>query len=292
MDTGPQLEAPQVLFPPGFALRLERLAGRARRAHGAGGLREGRGVAARGFEFAGYRAYRPGEDVRHLDWALLARLDRPFVREHARAAGERWRILLDTSGSMGLGAPGKLSAAAALALALAAVGAQRGVHSSLRAARAGSAPLALEFTRRADLPRWLAALGALRSERGARDDAWPGVARGRWERVFALGDLQGLDLRRLSGLRARGRRVVAVVLIAPHERALPPGDAARLVDREGQAELELALAPADRARWTAALSAHLESLRARARAGGIELLPLSSDAPFEEGVRALLEARG
>ena len=80
--------------------------------------------------------------------------------------------------------------------------------------------------------------------------------------MFALGDLQGLDLARLAGLRARGRRVVAVALIAPHERALPPGDAARLVDREGGAELELALAPADRARWAAALAGHLDVVRA------------------------------
>lgn len=288
MDTRPRLEQPEVRFPPGFARRLERLVQDERSARGVHDSRAGAHSQARGVEFAGFRAYRPGEDVRYLDWALLARLDRPFVREHARAAGERWRILLDCSGSMGLGDPGKLATAAALAVGLALAGARRGARTGLLAARAGAAPLTLEFERAADLARWIEALGALRSERGARDvQVWPSP-RGRCERIVVLSDLQGLDLPALARLRRRGRRVVAAALLAPHERALPGEHAARLVDRESGAELELALEPRDRARLGAALARHLDERRELARAAGIELLVLSTAAPFEDGVRALL----
>lgn len=289
MSSSPHLEHAHVRFPAGFARRLERLAAADLRARGERDSRAGRRSEARGVDFAGHRAYRPGEDVRHLDWALLARLDRPFVREHARAAGERWMILLDTSGSMGLGEPGKLSAAAALAVGLAVVGARRGARTGLIAARTGAAPLTLEFERAADLTRWIAALGALRAERGATGSPAWSAPRTRCERVVALSDLQGLDLRLVSRLRRPGRRVGAVAFLAPHERTLPPGDAARLVDRESGASLELALAPSDRARWVEALADHLEQRRAGARAAGVEWHALSSAAPFEDGVRALLD---
>ena len=291
MDTSPLCERPEVRFPDGFARRLERLSALDLDGRGDGEARAARRVEARGIEFAGHRAYRPGEDVRHLDWALLARLDRPFVREHAAAAGERWRVLLDCSGSMGLGEPGKLSAAACLAAGLALVGARRGARTGVRALAADGRPLALELARRADLGRLLAGLASLRSERGARTAWSAGALRGRCERVFVLTDLAGLDLERLAALRARGRRVVAAALVAPHERALPAGGAARLVDRESGETLDVALAPADRERWASTLAAHLEGLAARARAAGLQLVTLSSAAPFEDGVRALLGGR-
>lgn len=290
MDAGPLCESPGVSWPEGFARRLERLALSRASERGEGEARAARRVEARGLEFAGYRAYRAGEDVRHLDWALLARLDRPFVREHAAAAGERWSVHVDCSGSMGLGEPGKLSAAAALALGLAAAGLRRGARTSVRAARPDGTALAFELARRADLARCVAGVAGLRAERGARVPPFVDAPRGRCERVFVLGDLDGFDVARLRALRARGRRVVAGVVIAPHERALPPGESARLVDRESGASLDVALAPEDRARYAAALSAHLAELAARARGAGVALVPLSSAAPFEDGVRALFAA--
>ncbi len=52
-------------------------------------------------EFAEHRAYTPGDDLRKLDWKLIARRQRYYVREYIDETNLRATILLDTSGSMG-----------------------------------------------------------------------------------------------------------------------------------------------------------------------------------------------
>ena len=52
-------------------------------------------------EFAEHREYTPGDDLRNLDWKLIARRQRYYVREYVDETNLRATILLDTSGSMG-----------------------------------------------------------------------------------------------------------------------------------------------------------------------------------------------
>ena len=52
-------------------------------------------------EFAQYKPYAPGDDPRHLDWHVLARLDRACVRQHEAEVNLTAHLLVDTSGSMG-----------------------------------------------------------------------------------------------------------------------------------------------------------------------------------------------
>ena len=52
-------------------------------------------------EFAEHREYTPGDDLRKLDWKLIARRQRFYVREFVDETNLRATILLDTSGSMG-----------------------------------------------------------------------------------------------------------------------------------------------------------------------------------------------
>lgn len=51
-------------------------------------------------EFTEYRAYRPGDDLRRLDWKLYARTDRPFLRIADDHAALRTLVVVDGSGSM------------------------------------------------------------------------------------------------------------------------------------------------------------------------------------------------
>lgn len=56
-----------------------------------------------GLELAEIREYQPGDDVRHIDWSVTARTDRPFVREaYAERALDAW-LLLDVSASVDWG---------------------------------------------------------------------------------------------------------------------------------------------------------------------------------------------
>src|SRR5688500_3635905 len=58
-------------------------------------------VRGASIEFRQHRAYVPGDEPRRLDWRVLARTDRPYVREYDEETNLRCAILLDRSGSMG-----------------------------------------------------------------------------------------------------------------------------------------------------------------------------------------------
>src|SRR5215475_8527016 len=54
-------------------------------------------------EFAEYRKYVPGDDLRRLDWRAFGRSDRYYVKEFEADTNLRCSFVLDTSGSMGFG---------------------------------------------------------------------------------------------------------------------------------------------------------------------------------------------
>jgi uncharacterized protein (DUF58 family) len=54
-------------------------------------------------EFAEHRKYTPGDNPRHLDWRILGRTDRLYVKQYEEETNLRAQILLDTSGSMSFG---------------------------------------------------------------------------------------------------------------------------------------------------------------------------------------------
>ena len=54
-------------------------------------------------EFAEYRVYSPGDDIRRLDWRVFGRTDRFYIKEFEADTNLRCQLVLDTSGSMGFG---------------------------------------------------------------------------------------------------------------------------------------------------------------------------------------------
>lgn len=58
-------------------------------------------------EFAEYRKYVPGDDLRRLDWRAFGRSDRYYVKEFEADTNLRCILVLDTSGSMDFGSVGK-----------------------------------------------------------------------------------------------------------------------------------------------------------------------------------------
>src|SRR5213592_759768 len=72
-------------------------------------------------EFADYREYVPGDDLKRLDWRAYARSNRHFIKQFEEESNLRATILLDASASMryGKGAMNKFNNAATLAASLA-----------------------------------------------------------------------------------------------------------------------------------------------------------------------------
>ena len=89
-------------LPPELRARLRTLRVRPRLASGASGIGQhasrSRGA---GLEFAQYRAYEPGDELRQIDWKLYARSDRFFVRESERESPITVWLLLDATASAG-----------------------------------------------------------------------------------------------------------------------------------------------------------------------------------------------
>src|ERR1700734_1662351 len=73
-------------------------------------------------EFADYKNYVIGDDLRHLDWNLYARLDRLFIRLFQEEEDLHFYVLIDNSLSMDFGSPSKLHYARQVAAALAFIG--------------------------------------------------------------------------------------------------------------------------------------------------------------------------
>ncbi len=72
-------------------------------------------------EFSEHRAYQKGDSLRHLDWKVLARSERFYIKQYEEETNLRCHILLDISKSMdyGSGALSKLDYAKILAASLA-----------------------------------------------------------------------------------------------------------------------------------------------------------------------------
>ncbi len=99
--------------------RLERLRFKPRHTH-TGRLRGERLSKRKGIsiEFADFRPYAIGDDTRHLDWKILARLDRPIIKTYRDETELPIYLLLDASTSMQFGNPPKWQLATQLAAAL------------------------------------------------------------------------------------------------------------------------------------------------------------------------------
>lgn len=79
-------------------------------------------------EFAEYRGYVPGDDLRRLDWRVLGRTDRHYIKEFEADTNLRLNLVVDASASMGFTGAGesKFQYARRLAGSLAYLAAQQG----------------------------------------------------------------------------------------------------------------------------------------------------------------------
>jgi uncharacterized protein (DUF58 family) len=116
-------ELDPTVFDEAFLRQLERLL-LLMRAPVRGGLKGGRRSVKRGqsVEFADFRDYALGDDLRQLDWNVLARLEKLFVKLFVEEEDVTITLLLDGSASMATGLPDKLQFSKRAAAALGYIG--------------------------------------------------------------------------------------------------------------------------------------------------------------------------
>ena len=100
---------PEPLFDSAFLRKLDRLALLTRRAM-AGGMQGERRSPRRGssVEFADFRPYTSGDDIRQIDWNLYARMERFFLKLFVAEEELTIHLLVDNTASMDWGEPNKL----------------------------------------------------------------------------------------------------------------------------------------------------------------------------------------
>jgi uncharacterized protein (DUF58 family) len=123
MVTMAETTSPETLLDPDFLARLEQLELVSRKIF-RGRMKGERRSKKKGqsVEFADYRNYVVGDDLRFLDWNLLARHDQVFLRQFMEEEDLHFYVLIDNSLSMDFGDPTKLLYAKKLAAALAFIG--------------------------------------------------------------------------------------------------------------------------------------------------------------------------
>ncbi len=253
----------------------------------------------RGFsvEFAEHRMYQPGDELRYVDWKLLARNDRLYVKQYEEETNLRAMLVVDVSRSMDWTAePERMLTkhayvqrlAAALALLLLRQRDATGLIAFDEAVRA-------VVPSRARMAHWyqlLRVLGNLRAGRGTA--AEPALRRvvdllRRRGLVVFISDLlleRELALRALRFLRHRGHQVVVLHVMDPGELELAGPAEARFEDPETRSAV--VLRPKDWARAYRETVARVVAAWLRAcRTGGIHYHHITTDTPFGLALRRI-----
>lgn len=254
----------------------------------------------RGFsvEFAEHRMYQAGDELRYVDWKILGRNDRLYVKQFEEETNLRAMVVFDISRSMAwTGSPAtvlpKLAYAqrliAALALVLIRQRDATGLITFDDDVRSVTPP-------RARLSHWRQLLGTLSElEAGRGTAAEPALRRvvGQLRRrglVVFVSDLlldRTLALKALRFLRHRGHQVLVLHIMDPGEVALGGPNEARFQDPESRTSV--ILRPRD---WAGAyrdtVRAVVTEWRLACRRHGIAYHRVTTDTPFGVVLREAL----
>jgi uncharacterized protein (DUF58 family) len=251
-------------------------------------------------EFADYRQYAPGDDLRRLDWRVLGRTDKLYLRQHEQECNLRVHLLVDASRSMAYtgdpNRPTKYRHAARLAAALA----------YLTVLQQDSVALTLFDTRiRHQIPlgggaehlRILANRLADTEPAAATDipQTLHGIAGSLRRRalVVIFSDLlDNLETLRhaLAHFRRRHHDVIVYHLLDPAEREFPFRDDVAFEDLETGATL--AVDPRElRTAYLARMALFLKECRALTAALNVDYQSVATDTPPETTLRRHLASR-
>ena len=248
-------------------------------------------------EFSQYRHYRPGDDLKYVDWKLVARTDRVYTKQFRETTNMAAAIVLDTSGSMDFsgrraGRPSSATRSIAAA-ALAHLISGQGDAVGLLARRARFLP---PRAGRQHLRGLLAALSSLAPGGGwsAADQVRRAAERlKRRGLLLVLSDFYDDEERTLAELRraARmGHEVVLFQILSRDEIELPYRRDLEFADLESGRTLAVNAGLARRG-YTDAVAAFLERWHSRAGAEGFQYSLIVTDTPPERALRNLLLAR-
>lgn len=286
-------EVMEALISPDLMKRLEQLQLLARRRSKSTAKGERRsGARGQSVEFADYRTYVPGDDLRRIDWNLFGRLERLFLKLYEEERELPVTIYLDSSESMSFGRVSKFDFARQVAAAVGYVALcgfdrvtvepfpladdQAGLVGELRAVRGRQS--AMRFF---DNLNRLKAGGTADFNQALRLGAMKHRAQGVIVVLSDFLDPAGYE-DGLKSLASRGSEVHAVQILAPEELEPSSYGDLRVIDSETGAEQEVTFGKYRLKAYRATVQNYCRRLQEYCRARGIRYQLAQSDTPIDD----------
>jgi uncharacterized protein (DUF58 family) len=273
-----------------------------------------------GTDVADLREYELGDDVRHIDWNVTARMDTPFVRTYHEDRELTAWLLLDRSASMGFGPSERSKEHVLIDLAttltrLLTRGGNRVGAILFNSSVEFTVPPKSGRIQSLRVNRHLAAMSAVsieppkKSSRRLRSDS-PSAAAAGMTRLTDLVTAATYTIKRRSliviisdfisepgwegplGVLNQRHEVVAIRLFDPRERELP--DVGQMVIEDAETGELVSVDTTDagfRYRFAAAVAEHEEALRQSARRAGVELYSVSTEDDLVSSLVRIVELR-
>ena len=250
-------------------------------------------------EFAEYRAYTPGDDLRHVDWNVYARTERAYLKRYRGETNSILTVLLDASNSMNYTSHGvkKMDYARFTAASL--------FYLAIQDQRDAAGLIVFDdevrnfirpSTRQGQFHRLLSGL-ELAEPRARTDFAKPLRHFQEFLRrrglVLILSDFYESPetiVRTVEPLRFHGNEVILFHILDPQEIRPNLGQPAILIDLETDERLEVTPEYA-RDEYRKKMDAHIEALRDKTRAAGMDYYQLVTDRPLDGALREYLTIR-
>ncbi len=250
-------------------------------------------------EFADFRSYVPGDDLRFIDWNLFARMDRLYIKLFLEEEDLHVYLIVDDSASMDFGTPTKLRAAQQLAAALGYVGLCRGDRVSVQSF---AQPNPLVIRGRSSVHRLVSTLQSYKtnpdsdlSKLGIHQAVKQFATRSRSKGIVVLltdlMDKQGYEAA-LRMLVARELDIFLVHILSPEELEPKLTGDLKLVDCEDEDIREVSISAALLQRYQTTLNAFINEAKSFCNRRSINYISARSDQSTDYMIQNYLRARG
>ena len=248
-------------------------------------------------EFADFRNYVAGDDLRFVDWNTYARLDRLFLKMFLEEEDLHFYALIDASASMGFGDPTKLRYAAQLAAALGFVGLVRGDRVKIETLGQPAHSPAPIFRGRRSLWRMLdhlETIGATENislAQGVKNFCLRNSGKGIVVLLSDLMDKDGFESA-LRYLVSQSMDVYVIQILSAEELEPDVQGDLRLVDCEDGDVAEVTITPALVKRYKQTLAAFVDSAREFCSRRGMVHLLAQNQVSIHDLMTGYLRTRG
>jgi len=250
-------------------------------------------------EFAEYRAYSPGDDLRHVDWNVFARTERAYLKRYRGETNSILTVLLDASNSM------KFSSHSVSKMDYARFTAASLFYLAIQNQRDAAGLIVFDdeirtyirpSTRQGQLHRLLS--GLEQAEPHARTDFakplnhFQQFLRRRGIVIFISDFYDSPEhiVRTVEPLRFHGNEVVLFHVLDPKEIRPEVKEPSTLIDLETQDRIEIT-PDYVRDEYRKKFDAHVEALRDKTRGAGMDYHLLVTGRPLDDALREYLTIR-